>query len=470
MENNTITPAPASIENSAIETLKASLRGTLLQPGEVGYDQARTVWNGMIDKHPALIVKCAGPSDVIQAVNFAREHNLIVSVKGGGHSFAGKSVCDAGLMIDLSSMRSIWVDLSRRTARAEAGALLSDLDHETQAFGLATTGGTVSHTGIAGLTLGGGQGWLMNKYGLTVDNLLSVDIVLADGRMLTASKSENEDLFWAVRGGGGNFGVVTSFEYQLHPVGPQILGGMILYPMDKAMDVLRFYRTYSMETPEELSSAVGIITSPEGLPLIAVVVAWIGDMEEGEQHIKALREFDTPLADMIGPMPYTQMQKIFDAAVPHGMHRYTKMGYLPHLEDDLLEMIVRHSNQVTSPYSIVLLNCMKDAAAKVDPADTAFAHRGEQWHFDIVAQWTNPSEASKHISWARSFWQEAESFTNGTGINFLDADDGSDRVKLAFGANYERLAQLKQKYDPTNFFRLNNNVLPKSYLEPGILA
>jgi hypothetical protein len=455
-----ITSAQISISNEVVEELKLNLRGELLLPQEEGYDKARTVWNEMIDKKPALIVKCAGPSDVIRAVNFARKNNLLVSVKGGGHNFAGKAVCDEGVMIDLSNMRSIRVDPASQTARAEAGALLSDLDHETQAFGLATTGGTVSHTGISGLTLGGGQGWLMNKYGLTIDNLLSVDMVLADGSFVQASKSENKDLFWAIRGGGGNYGIVTSFEYQLHKVGPQILGGMILYSMDKAMDVLRFYRSFSMDTPEELSAMLGILTSPDGLPVIGIIVGWVGDPEEGEQYLKPLREFNTPLVDLIGKMPYTQLQKLLDAAVPHGLHRYAKMGYLPHLNDDLLEVIIDHSKQITSPFSAVLLNCIKGAVTKVDPDETPFVYRNEQWHFDIVAQWTDPSKADQHISWARSFWQDSEKFTKGTGINFFDADDGHDRVRLAYGHNYSRLAMLKHKYDPENFFRMNNNILP----------
>lgn len=462
MIDQDILSVPGSLDTGAIESLKNSLRGQLLLPGEDGYEQARTLWNGMIDKRPALIVRCAGVADVINSVNFAREHTLLLSVKGGGHNFAGKAVCDNGLMIDLSLMRSIRIDPVKRTARAEPGALLSDLDHETQTFGLATTAGHISHTGIAGLTLGGGQGWLMNKYGLTCDNLLSVDIVLADGRLLTASDTENEDLFWAIRGGGGNFGIVTSFEYQLHPVGPMILGGMVLYPMEQAKEVLKFYREFSMKTPEELAVLAGLFNLPDGLPVIALVPGWIGPLSEGEKVLKPLREFSQPLADMVAETPYRQLQSIFDAAVPHGMHRYAKMGYLPQLEDDLIEIILRYCMQWTSPYSLVLFNCMKGAVARVEPQQTPFVHRREQFHFDIVAQWTDPTEAKAHMDWARSFWNEAEPFTKGVNVNFLDIDDGHDRVKLAYGANYERLVALKNKYDPTNFFRLNNNIVPSA--------
>ncbi len=454
--------ASIQLTEADVDAFKGRLRGKLLKPGEEGYDQARVVWNGMINKYPKLIVRCAGPSDVIQAVNFAREHNLLVAVKGGGHSIPGKSVCDNGLMIDLSQMRSVRVDPVWRIARAEAGALLSDLDHETQAFGLATTGGTVSHTGIAGLTLGGGQGWLMCKHGLTIDNLLSVDIVLADGRFLTASEIENEDLFWAIRGGGGNYGIVTSFEYRLYPVGPQVIGGMILYPMDQAREVLRFYNTYSMSTPDELSIAAGFLTLPDGMSAVALIVGWTGTPEEGEQQLKPLREFGAPMADMIGPLPYTQLQRLLDPAVPHGMHRYAKMGYIPQLNDEIIDVIIRHSNKMASPYSVVLLNCMKGAVTRIDPQKTPFPYRNKQFYFDIFPQWIDPSEADKNMEWARAFWQNIEPYTRGTAVNFFAADDGAERIRIAYGNNYDRLVALKNKYDPTNFFRLNNNIAPTS--------
>jgi FAD/FMN-containing dehydrogenase len=397
----------------------------------------------------------------MKAVNFARSYRQLVSVKCGGHNFAGLSVCEGGVMIDLSNMRSVRVDPVNRIARAEGGTLLSDLDRETQAFGLATTSGTVSHTGIAGLTLGGGQGWLMNKYGLTCDNLLSVDIVTADGQFLTASETQNTDLFWAVRGGGGNFGIVTSFEYRLHPVGPTILGGMILYPMDQAKKALQFYRAYSMSTPDELSMLAAILCLPDGTPVTALVAGWIGPKEEGEGHLKPLREFGTPLVDMIGEIPYTQLQRMLDAAVPHGMPRYAKMGYLPDLADDLLDTILIHWHHRTSPYSAVLFNVIKGAVTRVAPTATPFVHRQPQWHYDILSQWTDPAGEQEHINWARTFWNETNQFTKGASINFLGADDGQDRVRLSFGVNYDRLAEIKAKYDPNNFFRMNTNIQPK---------
>ncbi len=456
MKTNELISNEANIET---EAFKASLRGDLILPNEDGYDQSRTIWNGMINKYPAMVVKCAGPSDVIAAVNFARENKLLLAVKAGGHSFAGRSTCDGGLLIDLSNMKSVRVDLANQTVRAEAGALLVDLDHETQAFGLAVTAGVVSHTGIAGLTLGGGQGYLMNKLGLTIDNLVSVDMVLADGSFVKVSKTENEDLFWAIKGGGGNFGVVTSFEYKLHKVGPEVLAGMVLYPLDQAREMLKFYREYSMNTPDEMTVVAGIFTLPDGIKVFAFVVCWAGDMEEGERQLEPLRAYKTPMADYIAAVPYTQLQKSLDAAVPHGMHRYNKMGYLPELNDEVIDIILKNTKDI-SPYSMVLFNVMKGAVTRVGPEETPFPYRGKQWYFDITPQWLEPAESESLIAWTRSFWREVEPHTQGTAVNWLANDDGLDRIKVAYGPNYSRLAKLKHKYDPENFFRLNNNILP----------
>lgn len=452
----------AVIDECAIEAFKCNFRGELLQPGEDNYDTARKIWNGMFDRRPALIARCVSAADVIQAVNFARTQGLLVSVRGGGHSLPGHSVCDGGLMIDLSPMKAIRVDPARQTVRAEPGVLLRELDRETQAFCLATTCGVVSDTGIAGLTLGGGQGWLMGKYGLTIDNLLAVDIVLADGRLLCASECENEDLFWAVRGGGGNFGIVTSFEYRLHRVGPTILGGMILYPREQAQEVLSFYRDYSMNTPDELSVVAALFTSPDGLPVVALVVCWSGSLAEGEACLRPLRQLGTPLADLVGEMPYCQLQSMLDAALPPGMSRYSKMGYLPHLEEQLIKTVLDHTAETSSPYSMVLFNAMKGAVTRVAADATAFPHRNPQWHFDIVAQWHDAAGQEQHIAWARGLWHATERHTRGAGSNWLDVDDGADRVRVAYGQNYERLVALKNEYDPTNFFRLNANIAPRT--------
>ncbi|WP_154854272.1 FAD-binding oxidoreductase [Cyclobacterium xiamenense] len=440
---------------------QSSLRGALLLPDLEGYNQSRTIWNAMIDKYPAMVVKCAGVSDVIAAVNFARENQLVLAIKAGGHSFAGRSTCDGGLLIDLSAMKGVRVDPVKQTARAEAGALLADLDHETQAFGLAVTAGVVSHTGIAGLTLGGGQGYLMNKFGLTIDNLLSVDMVLADGSFVKASETENKDLFWAIRGGGGNFGVVTSFEYKLHKVGPEVLAGMILYPLAQARELLQFYREYSMNTPYDMSVIAGIFTLPDGTKVFGFVVCWTGDFDEGNRQLEPLRAFRPPMADLIAPGPYVQLQKSLDAAVPHGLQRYNKMGYLPEISDELIDIVVKHTEEI-SPYSMVLFNVMKGAVTRVDPEETPFPYRDQQWYFDITPQWADPQEADSLIAWAKAFWAEVEPHTRGTAVNWLSPDDGLDRVKVAYGPNYSRLAKLKHRYDPDNFFHLNNNILPNA--------
>lgn len=449
-----------SLTSDAIAKLQANFNGTLLRPGNDDYEQARRVWNGMIDKCPALIARCTGAADVAQAVRFARTHNLLVSVRGGGHNVAGNAVCDDGLMIDLSPMKGIQVDTDNRTVRAEAGVLWSELDAATQQHGLATTGGTVSHTGIAGLTLGGGLGWLMSKHGLTCDNLLSVEMVRATGETLTASETENEDLFWAVRGGGGNFGIVTAFTYRLHPIGPTILGGMILYPMEQARDVLKFYRTFARSTPDDLIVFAVLMTTPDGLPVVALLAGWFGPLAEGEHYLKPLRSFGTPLADLIGEVPYVQHQTIFDAATPHGMPRYWKSGNLLDIEDGFIEVVLDGAARQTSPYSFILFFHIKGVAARVDPQKTAFGLREDQWDFDIVAQWTDPAENQTHIDWVRTFWNQVEPHTKGVYVNHLGGEEEATRVRSAYGANYERLVTLKTKYDPDNFFRLNNNIAP----------
>ena len=357
--------ADTTIDDAALEAFKTSLRGELLRPGDPGYDDARKVWNGMIDKRPALIARCTGVADIIDAVNFARTNELLVSVRGGGHNITGNAVCDGGLMIDLSRMKSVRVDPVKRTARAEAGLTWGEYNRETQAFGLASTGGVVSTTGIAGLTLGGGLGWLMGKHGLSCDNVLSADIVTADGQFLTASASEHPDLFWGLRGGGGNFGVVTSFEYQLHPV-DSVLAGMVLHPMAKAKDVLRFYREYARSAPDELTAFAALMTSPEGAPVVAIVVGYIGPMAEGERLVAPVRKFGSPIADTIGPMSYVQLNTMFDAAFPYGgVQRYWKSSFLKHLGDDVLDILVTRAATMPSPMSMVGFFHVHGAASRV---------------------------------------------------------------------------------------------------------
>ena len=459
-DRGVLTFTGASIEEAAVEAFRAGLRGQLLRPGDDGYDEARKVWNGMFDRRPALIARCAGTADVMTAVNFARNHRLQVAVRGGGHSFPGHSVCDGGLVIDLSSMKAIRVDPAARTARAQAGAKWLEFDHETQAFGLATTGGTASDTGIAGLTLGGGLGWLSSKYGLTVDNLISADVVLADGRFLTASATENQDLFWGLRGGSGNFGVVTSFEYQLHAVGPTILGGMVVYPLTKAKEMLRFYRDFTRTAPDELTIYAGLLNPPDGDTVAALICCYCGPLDKGEQVVRPLKSFCPPLQDMLGPIPYAAQQSLTDAALPAGSYYYTKGGFLSDLTDEAIEVFAEYAATKPSPLSAVLVQTVCGAASRVDSEATAFPHRRLPYAPVIVSQWLDAAGSDKNVGWARDFWKALQPFAGGGAyVNDLGQDD-DDRVRIAYGANFERLAALKKKYDPDNFFRLNPNIKP----------
>ena len=422
-----------TIDAQALSSLRSAFRGDLLVPGNADYDTARSVWNAMVDKHPALIARCRGAADVIAAVNFARERGWLLSVRGGGHNVAGLALCDGGLAIDLSLMRSIRVDPTAQSVRAEGGVTWGELDREALAFGLATTGGMVSTTGIAGLTLGGGLGWQMARHGLASDNLLSVDIVTAGGKLLTASSSQHDDLFWALRGGGGNFGVVTSFEYRLHPMSSTIAGGMVLYPMEQAREVLRAYRDYAKGTPDDLSVFAALLTTPDGHDVVAIIAAWFGPPGEAASHLDPIRKFGTPIADLLGPMSYRQLQSMFDAAVPHGMRRYWKSGYFPTIPDELIDIVLKHAADKTSPYSLILILHMHGKAARSAPDATAFGARAEQWDFDIIPQWQAPAEDAKHVEWARRLWNDAECFTRGVYSNHLDVDDGAPRVRAAYG-------------------------------------
>ena len=450
----------AILEEATVQDFAADLRGRLLRPGDDGYDDARKVWNGMIGRRPALIARCAGTADVIAAVRFAREHGLLVSVKGGGHNITGNAVCEGGLMIDLSPMKSVRVDPTKRIARAEAGLTWGEYNHETQAFGLASTGGVVSTTGIARLTLGGGLGWLMGKHGLSCDNLLSADLVTAEGRLLTVSADDYPDLFWGLRGGGGNFGVVTSFEYRLHPVGP-VLAGMVLHPMAKAKEALRFYRDYARSCPDEALAAAALMTSPEGTPVVAIIVAYIGDLGTGEAVVAPVRKFGSPLVDTIAPTSYVQLNTLFDAAVPYGgVQRYWKSSFLKELGDDLIEILVERSAKMLSPMSMVLFFHLHGAAARVDRNATSFGLRQDQWDYDVISQWNDPAETGQHVQWTREYWTAVEPFATGeVYVNHLDAEEVT-RIRAAYGGHYDRLVALKNKYDPTNLFRMNQNIRP----------
>ncbi|HJY83908.1 MAG TPA: FAD-binding oxidoreductase [Candidatus Binatia bacterium] len=454
----------AALGEAAVEEFGASLRGKLLRAGDDGYDEARKIWNGMIDGRPALIARCSGAADVINCVSLARANDLLVAVRGGGHNISGNAVCDGGLMIDLSGMKSVRVDPVSRTARAEPGVIWGEFDGETQAFGLATTGGQISTTGIAGLTLGGGWGWLGRKYGLACDNLLSVDIVTSDGKLLTSSATENEDLFWGIRGGGGNFGVVTSFEYQLHPVG-LVLGGMLAYPFDIAKDVLKGYRDLMDTGPDELACNAVMTTMPDGTQVAAIGACYCGSIEKGERILRQLRGFRPVLMDQIGPTSYTAMQKAQDAFYPPGIQDYWKAGFLPGLSDEAIDTMVAYCANRPSPICQGGVEYqLGGAVSRVGPGATAFNHRDAQYSFMAIGMCTDPAEAEKCIQWAREFWKAMQPFsTGGVYVNYLgrEADEGSERVKAAYGPEkYQRLVALKNKYDPTNLFRLNQNIKP----------
>lgn len=448
------------LAQTEVQSFADSLRGRLIRSGEGGYDEARRVWNGMIDRRPALIARCAGPADVIAAVRFARAHELLVSVKGGGHNITGNAVCQGGLMIDLSAMKSVRVDPAARTARAEAGLTWGEYNRETQAFGLATTGGVVSTTGIAGLTLGGGLGWLMGKHGLSCDNLISADLVTADGKLVTASAERHPELYWGLRGGGGNFGVVTSFEYRLHPVGP-VLAGMVLHPMAKAPEVLRFYREYARACRDETTAFAALMTSPEGEPVVALVAGHIGELAAGEKLLAPLRKFGAPLVDTIAPTSYVALNTMFDAAFPYGgVQRYWKSSFLKELGDDVLDILVDGSARMRSPLSMIGFFHVHGAAARIDPDATAFGLRDDQWDYDVISQWDDPAEAAGHIAWTREVWTAVEPFASGkVYVNHLDAEE-TGRIGAAYSDNYGRLVAIKNKYDPTNLFRMNQNIRP----------
>jgi FAD/FMN-containing dehydrogenase len=448
------------LDDAVVQAFRAQLRGPVLGPGDAGYDGARRVWNGMIDRKPALVARCAGAADVMRAVEFARTRELLVAVRGGGHSASGQAVCDGGLVIDLSGMKGVRVSPAARTARAEPGVIWGEFDRETQAFGLATTGGVVSTTGIAGLTLGGGVGWLMRSHGLTCDNLVSADVVTADGQLRTASANENADLFWALRGGGGNFGVVTSFEYRLHPVGPLVLAGLLIHPRPRAGEVLRFYRDFTRTAPDELAAYAALVTAPDGMPVVAIVVCYNGPVEAGERVIRPLRQFGPPIADMVQPMPYTAFQSILNDANPPGLQVYWKSSFLRDLTDEVIDLIVAHGPTMPSPLAAMIVEFYGGAVNRVGAADTAYPHRSALYLLNMMSLWPDPTKSDANVAWVRGLYEAAEPFATGrTYMNFL-SDEGEDRVRAAYGENYPRLAAVKRRYDPTNFFRLNPNIQP----------
>jgi hypothetical protein len=460
LKATTITGANIILTQAPVGELRKSLRGELVFPGEAGYDQARSLWNALFDNKPALIVRCAGASDVISAIHFARTNRIPVAVRGGGHNVSGSGPCEGGLLIDMSRMKSVRVDPANRIARAEPGLNWGEFDRETQAFGLATTGGACSEAGIAGVTLGGGEGWLMRKHGLTVDNLVSANIVTADGQLLKASSTENADLFFGMRGTHSNLGVVTSLEYRLHPVGPTLLAGMVLHPLETARAALQFYRQFASRAPDELSVWAGLLTLPDGDPVVALIACYLGPVETGEALVRPLREFGKPMADMIGAVPYVQLQSLFDMSFPRGRYNYWKSNMLRELSDPAIDILVGRFREVTSSYSSVLIIQLGGAVNRMGKDDTAFPHRDSPYDLAIMPMWSDPAESGKHTRWADELWSALQPFfSRGVYVNYLTAE-GEERVKSAYGTNYERLVGLKNKYDPMNLFRFNQNIQP----------
>ena len=455
-----------AISEDSVQALAGSMRGDLLTGDSPGYEEARAIWNAMIDRRPALIVRCAGTADVIQAVNFAREHRALVAVRGAGHNIAGSGVCEGGLLIDLSALTSVHVDPELQVARVEPGATLGDLDHETQAFGLATPVGINSTTGVAGLTLGGGFGWLSRKYGATVDNLRSADVVTADGELLKASSAENPDLFWAIRGGGGNFGVVTSFEFDLHPVGPEVLAGLIVYPLSAAPDVLRHYRDFTASMSDDLSVWAVLRKAPplpflpedvHGTDILILAALYAGDMADGEKELAPLREFGEPIADVISPHPYAGWQAAFDALLTPGARNYWKSHNFTGLSDELIDVAIDFAGRLPTPHSEIFFALLGGAHGRVAADATAYPHRDAEFVMNVHTRWESAGDDDRCVAWAREFSGATEPYaTGGVYVNFVPEDE--ERVPQAYGSNYERLREIKRRYDPENLFRINQNL------------
>lgn len=460
-----------SIDGTKLESLKAALRGALLRPGNAGYDESRTIWNAMIDRRPALIVRCTGTADVMLAVNFARENGLLLAVRGGGHNIAGNAVCDGGMMIDLSLMKLVRVDPQTRTAHVGPGATLGDLDHETQAFGLATPTGINSTTGIAGLTLGGGFGWLSRKWGMTIDSLAAADVVTADGKLLRASESDNPDLFWAIRGGGGNFGIVTRFEFRLHPVGPNVLAGLVVYPIDQARSVLTQYRAFAKTLPDESAAWIVMRKAPplpflpesiHGKEVLILALFHCGDTEQGKTIFEPLRRFGTPAGEHIGLQPLAAWQTAFDPLLTPGARNYWKSHNFIELDDAVLDVVLKYVEQLPSPHTEIFIGQLGGAINRVAADATAYPARSVQYVMNVHGRWETSAEDASCVAWCRHLFADAAPYaTGGVYVNFMTEDEGN-RVSQAYGDNFKRLAQIKAKYDPDNLFHLNQNVKPQS--------
>ena len=466
------TKEAVELDAKAIDDLRARLRGPLLAPDAAGYDDARSIWNAMIDRRPALIARCLGTADIVTCVNFARERGLVLTVKGGGHNIAGLAVADGGIMLDLSLMRGVWVDPAARTARAQPGCLLGDVDRETQLHGLAAVLGFVSNTGIAGLTLGGGFGYLTRRFGWTSDNVRSMDLVLADGTLARASESENADLFWGLRGGGGNFGVVTAFEYDLYPVGPEIVAGAVAWRGEDAPAVLELFRELTEQAPPEVTYVAALRPAPpapwlakeaHGKPIVAIFVCDTGPIDEAEQRAARLKSFGAPVGDILQRRPYVSQQSLLDPTQPKGRRYYWKSEYLPGVGPELFAKATEHAGRIGSPHSAIVLFALGGALRRHGEDHSAAGNRNAELVVNITASWVEAAEDATHVEWARAAWRDLRAFsTGGTYVNFLTEEESGQRIQDAYGKNYGRLVEIKTRWDPQNLFRANKNIAPRA--------
>jgi len=460
-----------TLSEEAIEALQSQLRGEVIQPADPEYDQARTIWNAMIDRRPAAIARCSGVADVVHSVEIAKQHNLLLSVRSGGHNIAGNALCDGGLAIDLSTMKSVHIDPHARRAYVEPGATLGDFDHEAQLFGLATPLGINSTTGVAGLTLGGGFGWLTRKYGMTVDNLMSVEIVTADGERLWANAEQNADLFWAVRGGGGNFGIVTLFDFKLHPVGPEVMSGLVVYPFEQAKSVLNQYREYVKTIPDDLCVWAVLRKAPplpflpedvHGTEVVIIAFMHAGDVEEGKRLIDPVRHFGEPVGEHVGVNPYTGWQQAFDPLLTPGARNYWKSHNFAELSDEAIDTVIEYAGKLPSPQCEIFIALLGGEANRVAADATAYAHRDVNFVLNVHGRWDEADQDERCVSWSRDFFNAATPYAmGGVYVNFMTEEE-TDRIGSAYGPNYDRLAEVKQKYDPDNLFHLNQNIKPSA--------
>lgn len=470
MKAKTLEGREIDLKQETLDGLKMRLRGPVLTPGDAGYEESRTVWNGMIDRKPAIVARCLGTADVMACVQFAREHALLLCLKGGGHNIAGLATADDALMLDLSLMRGVWVDAQKKVAHAQAGCQLGDVDRETQVHGLAAVLGFVSLTGVTGLTLGGGFGYLTRRWGWTSDNVVGIDVVTADARLVHASSDENADLFWGLRGGGGNFGVVTGIDYTLYPVGPEIVGGVVAWPASEAPKVLELYRTLAATAPPELTLVALMRPAPpapwlpkdmHGKPIVAMLACYSGKPEAGEKLVAPIKSFGKPIGDVLVRRPYAQMQALLDATQPKGRRYYWKSEYLAAIEPALCEKVVAHAERIQSPHSAVILFQIGGALNQLAEEHSPVGNRDARYVLNVAGAWEKADEDNANIEWARAAWNDMKSFsTGGNYINFLTEDEGPERIQAALGKGLQRLAEVKAKWDPQNMFRTNRNIKP----------